>query len=112
MDIIYHVAKINIRLYYNFFDKDELYLNDFYNENPKKKGQARTILYNIVNWLLYNKKININDKFSLHSKSPKDMNQLKLNEMYEKLGFKKVKGTSKNKPKYSMSIKDYLTHNK
>lgn len=110
-EINYGKSDIYIKLFHNFYKENELYLEDFSNQNPKKKGEARGILYNIVDWLVFNKNVGINDKFTLHAKTLKSGNQAKLEEMYKKMGFVKI-GGSDDKPKYSMSVKSYLQSNK
>ena len=110
-EINYGKSDIYIKLFHNFYKENELYLEDFSNQNPKKKGEARGILYNIVDWLVFNKNVGIDDKFTLHAKTLKSGNQAKLEEMYKKMGFVKI-GGSDDKPKYSMSVKSYLQSNK
>ncbi len=117
-EIIYSVGGIDIKLYHNYYhkeEKDELYLETFNNENTSglKKGTARKVLYDTVNWLVHNKIVSVSNSFKLHAKSPigEGYSQSKLNTMYEKMGFKRHGGID-DKPKYSMNVGEYLEKNK
>ena len=117
-EIIYSVGGIYIKLFHNYYhkeEKDELYLETFNNENTSgsKKGTARKVLYDTVNWLVHNKIVSVSNSFKLHAKSPlgEGYSQSKLNTMYENMGFKRISGID-SKPKYSMNVGEYLKNNK
>jgi len=89
-NVVYDVAGITIKIDYNISNKKGLYLLNMNNSNPKKKGQARVILHDIVNYLYSLGKVNLNDSFELKAESPKQegFSQEGLVNMYKKLGFK------------------------
>ena len=107
-NVIYDVAGITIKLDYRISNDKGLYLFLISNVNPKKKGKAREILYDIVNYLYSLKRIKLTDTFTLNAESPKGKgySQEGLLNMYKKLGFKITSGNN-----MSQTIKSYLASN-
>lgn len=104
-NVVYDVAGITIKMDYNISNKKGLYLLHMNNSNPKKKGQARVILHDIVNYLYSLGKVNLNDSFKLKAESPKQegFSQEGLVNMYKKLGFKITSGNN-----MEQTIKNFL----